>query len=314
MNIIITALILTVVPASSVQPAVDPPAVDPPAARVLESMLRAYRGAHRLEQETAYRQDGDTPGSGMMRSRLIVQKPNRLFLEIIQKSADRAAPLLSRFVCDGKNFYSYQEKNGWYAKEKAPKDFKDFDFLAMSVEMAAITGNDPVQGLVKQARSVKLGEPATIDGEMADLVVFDTGSAERFSELKLYINRQDHLLRRFAVETRFLPKAIPAKPEAAPLAPGETASAPDLPQTPSSFSYDVHVMTGREQTKNAFTWVAPDGSFPYQQYQPFLNGKGGKVHPATPDGVMPPGITPMKIISIQDLTKSAQKPNQKKKK
>lgn len=281
--------------------------VDPGARRVLDSMVRAYRDARRLEQETAYRRD-DPNAPGMIRSRLIAQKPNRLFLELTQKSADRPAPLLSRFVCDGKSFYAYQEKNGWYTKEKAPRDFKDFDFLALSVEMAALTGNDPVKGLVAQARSVRLTNPETIDGEQADVVVFDTGSPQREAELRLFVSREDHLLRRFAFESKPIPQA--RNPNAPPLEPGETAAPP--PEA-TSFSYDVHVMRGREQTKDAFTWVPPAGSFAYQQFPTMLDPKGGKLVAPEPNGAMPPGVTPMKVISLQELMKNAKKPNGKKK-
>jgi hypothetical protein len=287
------------------KPAPPPANIDPSARRVLDGMVRAYRDVRRLEQETAYHRDDPNSG-GLVRSRLIVQRPNRLFLEIVQKT-DMPQPLLSRFVCDGKNMYAYQQKNGWYTKEKAPKDLKEFDYLALSVEMAALTGNDPVPALARQARSVRLDNPETIDGEPADVVVFDTSSAERFGELRLFINREDHLLRRFAMETRPLPQ--PAKADAPPLEPGETAAPPPAP---TAFSYDVHVMRGREQTKDAFAWVAPAGAFPYQQYPTAFAGTGGKVQPGDPAANMPAGITPMKIISIQDLMKNAKKPNKKK--
>jgi outer membrane lipoprotein-sorting protein len=283
--------------------------VDPAAQRVLDSMMRAYRDVHKLEQETAYHQEGGS-GNGLVRSRLVVQKPNRLFLELVQQTADRSAPMLSRFVCDGKNFYSYQEKNGWYNKDKAPKDLKDFDFLALSVEMAALTGNDPVKGLIKQARFVRMTDSVLIDGDMADVVVFDTGNADQFGELRLAIDKKDHLLRRFAIETRPLVKPKP-EGDKTPLLPGETEA--PLPFA-TSFSYDIHVMTGREQSKDAFTWVAPPGSFPCQSYPTLLDPKPGKAQPVDPSAGMPPGVKPMKIISIQDLIKNAQKPNQKKKK
>ena len=82
----------------------------------------------------------------------------------------------------------------------------------------------------------------------------------------------------------------------------------------TSFSYDVHIVNGKEQTKDAFTWVAPAGSFPFQQYATITDRKSTKGQTPGANGTMPPGVTPMKIISIQDLIKNAQKPNQKKKK
>lgn len=293
------------------KPEAAPANVEPAAGRVLDSMLRAYRGARKLEQETSYHRDQDDASpTGMIRSRLIVQKPNRLFLEVLQQSPESPVPLLSRFVCDGKSFYSYQQKNGWYRKEKAPKDLKEFDFLALSVEMAAITGNDPVKALLRHARSVRLEGAETIDGEMADVVLFDTSDANQQAELRLFIGREDHLLRRFALESKPLPRQPSAAPQTppTPLAPGETAAPPPAP---ASYSYDVHVMRGREQTKDPFTWVPPAGSFAYQQYPTFLDPKGGTIQPPDPNAALPPGVKPMKIISIQELMKNAKKPKKR---
>jgi hypothetical protein len=287
------------------RPADKPANVDPDAGRVLNSMIRAYRDAHKLEQETAYHREDGSAG-GMIRSRLVVQRPNRLFLEVVQQSPDWPTPLLSRFVCDGKSFYSYQQKNGWYQKDKAPKDLKDFDFLALSVEMAALTGNDPMAGLLRQARTVRLAGTETIDGETADVVRFDTSSASQTGELRLFIGREDHLLRRFALESKPIP--LPVDKAATPLEPGETAAPPPAA---TSYSYDVHVMRGREQTKDPFTWVAPAGSFAYQQFPTYIDPKGGRVQAPSPSGTMPDGVKPMKVISIQDLIKNAKKPKKK---
>jgi outer membrane lipoprotein-sorting protein len=279
---------------------------DPAAKKVLESMVKAYKDVRRLEQETTYhRTDGSAAGA--IRSHLAMQKPNRLFLEVVHKSPDWPTEQTARFVCDGKSFYAYQQKNGWFTKEAAPKDFKEFDFLALSVEMAALTGNDPSKALLSRARSLRLEGPETIDGEVTDVVVLDTGSAAESAETRLFVSRTDHLLRRFAFESKPIQRTAEKKE-------GDDVEFASQPSQPTAYSYDVHVMRGREQTKDAFTWVPPTGAFQYQNFpNAFDRQVDRKQAPAPPNG-MPPGVTPMKVYSIQELLKNAKDAEKKRKK
>jgi len=279
--------------------------IDPAAKRAMESMVRAYQDVRKLEQETTYhRTDDSSPGA--IRSHLVIQRPNRLFLELVHKTPDWPTPQVARFVCDGKSYYAYQQKNGWFTKDSAPKDLKEFDYLALSVEMAALTGNDPAKSLLARARSARLEGPETIDGETADVVVLDTGSASESSETRLYISRDDHLLRRFSVVSRLIPRP---KSDSEP----DPTEASPQPRTVST-AYDVHVMRGREQTKDPFTWISPSGAFQYQKFPDAFDRKfEGKNAPA-PTGAMPPGVTPMKVYSIQDLLKNAKEAKKKQKK
>jgi outer membrane lipoprotein-sorting protein len=303
MNTLLAALSLLSI---AQKPDESPGNIDPAAKRVLDSMVKAYRDIRRLDQETTYHRSSDA-ASGLIRSRLAIQRPNRLFLELVQKSPERPAPDLSRFVCDGKSFYAYQEKNGWFTTEKAPKDLKEFDFLALSVELAALTGNDPIKGLARQARSVRLAVPETADGETTDVVVFDTGSASQTGELKLYVSQADHLLRRFTLENKTIVAAVTGS-DAAP-----EESTPGTPAA-SVFSYDVHVLRGREQTKDAFAWIPPTGAFPYQHFPNAFDRNLPKSGSADAKAGMPAGVTPMKVYSIQDLIKNGKEAEKKRKK
>src|SRR5579872_3123629 len=280
-----------------------PPAIEPAAMHTLEAMARAYHDLHRLDQETTYSASEGAQG-GLLRSRLLVDRPNRLLMEFYQQSTERAAPYLSRFQSDGKNFYAYQERQGWYTKAKAPKSLKELDFLAVSLEMAVLTGHDPVSPWTKQAHAIRLEDTIPVDGAPADVVLIDMSSPERISEVRLYIDQNDHLLRRFAFDTRAV-----TPPRQAPPA-GQTGEPPVLaPVLPVHFSYDNHVHPKREWTKDAFVWVAPAGSFQYQQYPSVFEPTRGAATLGASAAVIKHGIKHMKIIPFKDLLKHARKPN-----
>src|SRR5205085_10028371 len=94
-------------------------------------------------------------------------------------------PVLSRFLCDGKTFYVYRQQIGAYSKTKAPKNLQGFQSISISMEMALLTGLDPVGQMLKQARAVRLDEPVVVDGAMTNQVVLDTGTAARSGETRL---------------------------------------------------------------------------------------------------------------------------------
>src|SRR5207245_11746672 len=103
-------------------------------------------------------------------------------------------PVLRKLVCDGKDLYSYREVENYYGKDRAPKDLAGFREAAISLEMAAITGIDPFAG---QTQSMRLDEPVSIEGALSDVVVLNLTDEIRASEVRLYVARSDHLLRRF---------------------------------------------------------------------------------------------------------------------
>src|SRR5438105_11111535 len=59
----------------------ESPSVEARARAALEAMSRAYRALKTLDQETTYSASGTAMGR-LVKSRLVVQRPNRLLLEV----------------------------------------------------------------------------------------------------------------------------------------------------------------------------------------------------------------------------------------
>jgi outer membrane lipoprotein-sorting protein len=284
--------------------------VDPKARQALDAMARAYRSVGTFQQETVYAAS-DTSVSGAARTRLVLQKPNKLLVETSQKGGPGEPPFVSRYQCDGKFVYAYNSTQGWYTKEKAPKDVKGFQMLAISVEMAAISGLDPVTALLRQASSVTLEEPAEVDGVETDVVAIRINSADRRAETRLYVGRKDHFLRRFTFYSEVIPKPEPEKP-ARQFDPNNPNDRPVPPPPPVKFSYDNIVSVDKPLGKDLFSWVAPPNAF---EYRP-LTGYAAKGEANVEAGGLIPGtnqVAPraMKIISMQELMKKAKKANGK---
>jgi outer membrane lipoprotein-sorting protein len=288
----------------------DDNTIDPKAKQTLEAMVRAYRNVHTLRQETVY-DAGDSTTPGVARAMLVLQRPNKLLVEISHRGAPQDQPVVSRYQCDGKFVYSYQSIQGWYTKEKAPKDMQGFKTLAISVEMAAIAGLNPVEALLKPATSVQMAETTEVDGIETDVVVILMHTADRRAETKLYIGRKDHFLRRFSFYSEVTKKPEPEKP-AKEYDPNNPNDRPVPPPPPVRFSYDNHLIVDKPIAKDTFAWVPPASAFEYRTTPGYVPANGTKVEaggliPGT-STVAPQG---MKIISLQELTKKAKKPNKK---
>src|SRR5207253_868254 len=121
---------------------------------------KAYRDIRQLQQDTTYSRE-DNRVSNFVRSRLVLQRPNRISIELYQDVAAFPEPVITRFQCDGKNVYSYMQEKGYYTREKAPKGFDDYKFISTSLEMAAVTGLDPFTMLLKQSHAARVQAPET---------------------------------------------------------------------------------------------------------------------------------------------------------
>jgi hypothetical protein len=278
--------------------------VDPAAAKTLEAMVKTYRSLSRLRQDTVYNAGEDRlpPIAG---SRLLVSRPNRLLLEMRVRTPERAEPYRLLYQSDGRDIYSYQEMKGFYVKEKAPRSFKELQHLAVSVELAAITGLDPVEPLLAQSRTVKMGESLLADGVPAEVVVFDMSIPDRTVSLRLTIGEKDHLLRRF--EYSSIPILKPEPEEIKPKEDDPDFVPPPFRKKPESvrLSYDNHVMP--DLPKDAFLWVAPPGAFASREYPTLLNPRAGADIVAGPPGSQIPGNKPMKILKYEDVIKQSRK-------
>lgn len=289
-----------------------PRVVEPAAAQALEAMVKAYRSAGNFRQESVYSApEGKNPP--ILRSRLVISRPNRIVLDMVQPGVDRPQPYRLLYQSDGKDMYAYQETKGFYAKEKAPKNLKELDYLAVNVEMAAITGGDPVAPLVRQSRAVRIAEAQMVDGVMSDGVVFQMGDPGHTVELKLFIGQKDHFLRKFDYSSTPIPKPEPEKPKDRIIVgdPNEPPPPEEKPEEPVRLTYENHVFEERGLPKDVFKWVPPAGSFQYQDYPGVLNPRGGTPGAGSASGKDLPGQKPMKIVTFEEMMKKAWKEQRK---
>jgi outer membrane lipoprotein-sorting protein len=228
----------------------DGPAVEPRAKLILDEMEKAYRTVQTLAQETTY------SGGSSSQSRLFFQRPNRIAIDMGSGGSPSR-----RVVCDGKYMYFYSQADNQYSTDKAPRKLADLPFMAGGLELAGLAGLDAIGPLLKQAKTVKVGDPIQVDGVLNDVVILDMTNDVRTGELRLYSSQADHLLRRFEFQSKTIvkPDAKPAQPET-PLEPGELPLEPSNGALPVKFSYENRVTANKEIPKEAFKWVQPPGA------------------------------------------------------
>jgi len=289
----------------------DVPVFDPKAKGVLDAMVRAYRDLRTLDQETTYSEDA--PG-GLARSRLVAQRPNKILLEVLRKTPGRPQPVVTRVLCDGKELFTYQEAQGWYTREEAPKNFAGFRGFASSLEMAMLIGIDPFVDLLQQARALRLGEPVLVDAVMTDVALIDIGDEDRTGEARLYVGQQDHLLRRFVFESKVIPKPEPPQPMESMTPPDPDAPpAGPLPPRVIAFQYDNRVFANKEIVKSVFTWSTPPGALLYQDTNSLLAPQPQKGRASVFTQGKPLDVSkPTKPLSQRDLFKMARKQKRRK--
>jgi len=286
---------------------------DPRARAVLEEMTKAYRRLRTLEQETTYQIKGSELGR-LVKSRLVVQRPNKLFLEITENTAERVEPVITRHVWDGRDAWTYYELRGWFTQERAPRDFRGSQAVSGSVELAAIAGVDLFGQLAAQARSVRLEAPAIADGVETDVVYLDVGDDLRSGEIRLFVGRQDRLLRRFTFDSAAIPSRASEKP-APPLLPGEEALEPLAPPRSLRFAYDNRVTANHALPREAFRWIPPPGALRLNNSPLGAAPQGGRRLPFLIQGkpvdlskpTEPTDLTPSKVTRARDLIEKARR-------
>ena len=273
---LIFALLLLASPLTSIA---DERVIEPRAQAALDEMVRAYRRLKSLDQESVYDSRGSS-AARIMKTRLLLEKPNRLLLEIQEREPTKGS-IIRRFVSDGKELYSYNELQGYFVKDKAPRNMDGFRELAPSIEMAAITGINPFAALSEQARSIKLESPAPIGEVLCDVVFVDVGDDLRTGEVRFFIGREDRLLRKFIFDSKPIPKPEPEKKEKKLLpdlnAPPEEELEPLAPldqAIPVQFSYLVTVRANPKFSRDTFLWLAPPGALQLLGANGLLNQKG----------------------------------------
>ncbi len=179
--------------------------------------------------------------------RLWFARPNRLRLESEDADPNTDRPLISKWISDGRTFWTYQAEKNWYTREKAPARFADFQRLAHlnsgSLELLMLMGVNPFAHLEDHADSLKTEGGETVRGVPTEVVVMRSSTPYETTEARFYIGKDDFLLRRVVTETTPIvkppypgkvgdaldellddpaapPPAAPASPGAAPPASG----------------------------------------------------------------------------------------------
>ena len=131
------------------------------------------------------------------------------------------------------------------------------------MELAAITGVDPFATLAQQSKSVILEDSVTLDGIVCNVVKIDVGDELRTGEVRFYIGKEDHFLRKFLFDSKLISKPEPKGKKLLPDLPTseEDEPLPPLdPPIPVQFSYTVKVTPNPKLAKETFVWIAPPGA------------------------------------------------------
>ncbi|MDE2125101.1 MAG: DUF2092 domain-containing protein [Armatimonadetes bacterium] len=268
-----------------------PTGIDPAAVALLDSMAAAYGGLRYLDQTTTFTSqvvsskgapdggslDKPTPLSRVIR--LQFARPNRLNLTATD-SGPNGEPVVSRWVCDGKTFWSYLSDKKSYTIEKAPGSIHQFvrlDHLPdSSLELLMLMGVNPFKDVARAADSVRLLKSATISGVDTGVVELRTTTPQATTVVDLYIGAGDHLLHECAVTT------IPARQNAHPglvgdgldaLATDGETSQPGAPAQilETRLAYANSFVGQPSFTGLTFSFQPPAGSSLYEPYD--VSGK-----------------------------------------
>lgn len=276
---------------------------------VLRQMVEAYRKVKSFEQTTVY--TGDSGGMlSLVRSRLVVQKPNRALVELYSKVSFTPTEQVSRFLSDGRDYYIFQAAQNYYTVEAAPRDMKGLAELSMSIEMGAITGGDPFGGAAANLPMVM--EAPTILAEVpVQVVAIDLSTKERKTTARLYIASTDHLLRRFAFDSEEIidpnapprptkPKTIEVDGEIIDVGEDETA----LASPPVHFAYENTVSMNHKLPPDTFKWVPPPGAGRFRPFEDLMD-QSGKHDRGRPAKV----ARPKQLPTLQEYVEQMQRKN-----
>ena len=278
--------------------------INPLVHKELQEITRSFREVKAISIDTTYEANHKffLPIQSM---KLIYQRPNRLSLEIKKPSAsaDKQEPDVTQVVCNGKELFTYQQVQGFYSKEKAPKDTKELQLFIASIEMAAITGLEPFEALEKTARSTSLASGPDVDAVSTNEITFDVSDNMRKATIKIYAGKQDHLIRKLAFDAKPIPQP---KPDKKIEDPNEPPPPEAQEERPVSVSYENHIESKGGFPKEVFAWSPPKGVFEYQGMFTGINMPNtGKGKNKKSNDTLPNGMPAMKIYSIQELMKRA---------
>lgn len=143
---------------------------------------------------------------------LEVLRPNRLLFEVMEAPAGSlSAGQESRWVCDGKSFWSYSQENHWYTRDRAPGELSGLLKMASldtaNLELLMACGADPFKAVGGEYDSVQLAGSAQVGGVDTSIVELQNRAGGGDTRTELYIGASDHLLYRLVVETDPAPPA-----------------------------------------------------------------------------------------------------------
>jgi len=277
--------------------------IEPEARNVLAASVKAYGHLKTIEMETTY--SGDSGGFiKPVRSRLLLQRPNRLLYEVWHNVPGMGRTTVKRYLCDGRDYYIYDETEGYYSRFKAPKDLKQLGIAGAGVELAAISGSNPFDGLEKQVRAARLEGVAEVNGQAADVVMLDSGNQDRTGEARFYISRSDHLILRFTFESIHIDRPDKKPPPLPRLNPDDPPEQ-ELHQPPVKFSYDNKYILNPSIPASAFAWTTPPGAMLYEPLSQILDKHRFADRPAYM--VVGKKGKPQKALTYRELLEQAKK-------
>ena len=237
------------IPMLAQKPATPPKALQPPkeggmdavALQLLQKMADAYAHLSELDQETEYfsallplAPDNPTPSpipkdtpkeapppadastlkpvetKRLSRKlHLIFQQPNHLMLEIQESAPTFPNQPFSRWVSDGKTFWTYLPEKNYYTREKAPGKITDFPKLnhlnSGCLELLMVMGVNPFANVKEAAESVRYEGRERVKDVETEVVLMRSLEPGTVMEARFYIGKEDFLLRRVVTEKIPLP-------------------------------------------------------------------------------------------------------------
>ena len=270
--------------------------VSPQARRTLDQMKHAYQTVHTFYQETHYlvSEGARAPISS---AKLIVQRPNHFLMDVFRTTNDPSNPERVLYQSDGKKLWGYQQSKGYYTEDPAPKSMQDAQLMSYGLEMAMITGMDPIAGFLSNCKSARITSSQSIDFVDVDGVELEMVSDAGTALVTFFVGQKDHFIRRFDYALT-------------PSAPAEgVSSILGAVRTAVHLEYENQIPQQMPSLRNVFVWLAPPGAFKYERYPNFmdLHGGGSAASKAAPAASGKSKIKPMKILTWEELVAQSKK-------
>lgn len=139
------------------------------------------------------------------RIRLLLSRPNLMRLETRGAGGGSGGAQASQYVSDGRFFWTYLGDKNWYTRDPAPRSFRDFVRLKRldtgSLELMMALGVNPFSNIRDCADTVRCDGRALVHGVQTDVVMLRSVTPGEVTEARLFIDADDHLLRKLVSES-----------------------------------------------------------------------------------------------------------------